>query len=335
MYHSWFRYVGFDDMVVQSWDSLSFSDRNGMVRFKKKLQELKKIMRGWINDKNYQLGRIKSSISDEMRDIDKLLDAGRVSDSMLLRRNDLKCQLHDIKSYGGYWTNAKLTSHNQRSVVIWCEGVTREEISVRAVWDCGENKISGVPDDFTFEFFRKYWNCIGPDFCVAVEHFFVNGSFSKGCNSSFVALIPKVTDAKFVNDYRPISLIGSVYKVVTKIMATRLAMVIESIVSDTQSAFVAKRQILDGPFILNEVFHSVRGVWDVGVRPIFVLADILDYSVGDIKIVGNDVVSVDGKHINVVPSFEPLNLSWAELTLTLLLMYSSFSINLSGVYEEC
>ncbi|GJS28073.1 RNA-directed DNA polymerase, eukaryota [Tanacetum coccineum] len=132
-------------------------------------------------------------------------------------------------------------------------GVSREEIR-RAVWDCGENKYPG-PDGFTFEFFRKYWNCIGPDFCVAVEHFFVNGSFSKGCNSSFVALIPKVTDAKFVNDYRPISLIGSVYKVVTKIMATRLAMVIESIVSDTQSAFVAKRQILDGPFILNEVLH--------------------------------------------------------------------------------
>ncbi|GKC36334.1 RNA-directed DNA polymerase, eukaryota [Tanacetum coccineum] len=59
-----------------------------------------------------------------------------------------------------------------------------------------------------------------------------------GCNASFVALIPKVTDAKFVKDYRPISLIGCVYKVVTKIMANRLAMVIDDIVSNTQSAFV-------------------------------------------------------------------------------------------------
>nr|GEX77645.1 RNA-directed DNA polymerase, eukaryota, reverse transcriptase zinc-binding domain protein [Tanacetum cinerariifolium] len=93
------------------------------------------------------------------------------------------------------------------------------------------------------------------DFCGAVEHFFVNGSFSKGCNSSFIALIPKVIDAKFVNDYRPISLIESVYKVVTKIMANRLAFVIGDIVSDTQYAFVAERQILDGPFILNEVLQ--------------------------------------------------------------------------------
>ncbi|GJS20249.1 RNA-directed DNA polymerase, eukaryota [Tanacetum coccineum] len=324
MYHSWFRFVGFDDMVVQTWGSLSFSDRNGMIRFKKKLQELKKTMRVWIKDKNTQLVSTKRSISDEMRDIDKLLDAGRVSDSLLFRRNDLKCQLHDIKSMeamdsmqkskvkwavegdentnffhgiinkkrsqlavrgvfdDGVWltdpvlvkkafhdhyesrfkkpTSARFKINfpfpnrlTQDQVAELERGVSRDEIRL-AVWDCGENKSPG-PDGFTFEFFRKYWNCIGPDFCVAVEHFFVNGSFSKGCNSSFVALIPKVTDAKFVNDYRPISLIGSVYKVVTKIMATRLAMVIESIVSDTQSAFVAKRQILDGPFILNEVLH--------------------------------------------------------------------------------
>ncbi|GJW05294.1 RNA-directed DNA polymerase, eukaryota [Tanacetum coccineum] len=96
---------------------------------------------------------------------------------------------------------------------------------------------------------------IGPDFCGAVEHFFVNGSFAKGCNSSFIALIPKVADAKFVNDYRPISLIGSVYKVVSKILANRLSLVIAGIVSNTQSAFVADRQILDGPFILNEVLQ--------------------------------------------------------------------------------
>ncbi|GJV24668.1 RNA-directed DNA polymerase, eukaryota [Tanacetum coccineum] len=58
----------------------------------------------------------------------------------------------------------------------------------------------------------------------AVEHFFNNGAFAKGCNSSFIALIPKIMDAKLVTDFRPISLIGCVYKVVTKILANRLVM---------------------------------------------------------------------------------------------------------------
>ncbi|GJT97819.1 RNA-directed DNA polymerase, eukaryota [Tanacetum coccineum] len=121
-----------------------------------------------------------------------------------------------------------------------------------AVWDCGANKSPG-PDGYTFDFFRRYWSFIGPDFCSAVEWFFDKGSFPIGSNASFIALIPKVADAKFVADFRPISLIGSVYKVVTKILANRLATVISDLVSDTQTAFVANRQILDGPFILNEL----------------------------------------------------------------------------------
>ncbi|GKE21083.1 hypothetical protein Tco_1432595, partial [Tanacetum coccineum] len=88
--------------------------------------------------------------------------------------------------------------------------ITRDEIR-NAVWACGENKSPG-PDGFTFEFFRKFWNIIGSDLCVAVEWFFDHSSFTKGCNSSFVALISKTHDPKFVSDYRPISLIGSLYK---------------------------------------------------------------------------------------------------------------------------
>ncbi|GJY49029.1 RNA-directed DNA polymerase, eukaryota [Tanacetum coccineum] len=129
--------------------------------------------------------------------------------------------------------------------------VSRDEIK-KAVWSCGDNKSPG-PDGYTFEFFKKYWGFIGADFCEAVEHFFTTGVFSKGCNSSFIALIPKVMDAKLVSDFRPISLIGCIYKVVTKILANRLSMVISYIISNTQSAFVSERQILDGPFIINEL----------------------------------------------------------------------------------
>nr|GEW30760.1 RNA-directed DNA polymerase, eukaryota [Tanacetum cinerariifolium] len=129
--------------------------------------------------------------------------------------------------------------------------VTKEEIK-KAVWGCGENKSSG-PDGYTFEFFCKFWDTIGSDLCVAVEWFFEHNLFTKGCNSSFVALIPKTHDPKFVNDYRPISLIGSLYKVVAKVLATRLSSIIPALISDVQTAFLPNRQILDGPFIINEL----------------------------------------------------------------------------------
>ncbi|GKE97409.1 RNA-directed DNA polymerase, eukaryota [Tanacetum coccineum] len=58
-----------------------------------------------------------------------------------------------------------------------------------------------------------------------------------------------------MKDFRPITLIGSLYKIIAKILANRLVVVLEDLVSDVQSAFVAKRQILDGSFILNELFQ--------------------------------------------------------------------------------
>ncbi|GKD01974.1 RNA-directed DNA polymerase, eukaryota [Tanacetum coccineum] len=189
----------------------------------------------YLSDHRPNLHR-ESSIIKELSAIDKDLDRGNVFDVVLLKRMELMRQLQDI---------------NQMEARDSLQNVSRDEIRM-AVWNYGENKSPG-PDGYTFEFFRKYWRFVRPDFCAAVEHFFENGSFPKGCNSSFIALIPKVTDAKFVTDFRPISLIGCVYKVVTKVLAIRLATVISDLVSDTQSAFVANRQILDGPFILNEL----------------------------------------------------------------------------------
>nr|GEV89342.1 RNA-directed DNA polymerase, eukaryota [Tanacetum cinerariifolium] len=99
---------------------------------------------------------------------------------------------------------------------------------------------------------------IGPDFYMAVKWFFDHGGFAIGCNSSFVTLIPKVLDPKTVSDFHPISLIGSLYKVVTKILATRSSLVISDLISDVQSAFIPNRQIIDGPFIINEVLSRCK-----------------------------------------------------------------------------
>ncbi|GJY47762.1 RNA-directed DNA polymerase, eukaryota [Tanacetum coccineum] len=129
--------------------------------------------------------------------------------------------------------------------------VSYEEIK-RAVWDCGISKSPGL-DGFTFEFYRKYWSLIDHDVMVAVTSFFSTGSFPPGCNSSFIALIPKSQEAKMVKDFCPISLIGSMYKIITNVLANRLSLVIPELVSDVQPAFVFNRHILDGPFIFNEL----------------------------------------------------------------------------------
>ncbi|GJZ72934.1 RNA-directed DNA polymerase, eukaryota, reverse transcriptase zinc-binding domain protein [Tanacetum coccineum] len=93
------------------------------------------------------------------------------------------------------------------------------------------------------------------DVYKAVSYFFLFGDIPKGCNSSFIVLIPKFPGANMVKDFRPISLIGSLYKIIAKVLANRLVDKLGSIVNEVQSAFVKDRQILDGPFILDELIQ--------------------------------------------------------------------------------
>ncbi|XP_077252059.1 uncharacterized protein LOC143891358 [Tasmannia lanceolata] len=73
-----------------------------------------------------------------------------------------------------------------------------------------------------------------------------------GIGATFIALIPKVSGAFKISEYRPISLMGCLYKVLAKVLADRLKMVLPFIISDCQSAFVANRQILDCSLVVNE-----------------------------------------------------------------------------------
>ncbi|GKB27769.1 RNA-directed DNA polymerase, eukaryota, partial [Tanacetum coccineum] len=111
---------------------------------------------------------------------------------------------------------------------------------------------------FTFGFYRHFWSTIENDVFEAIKYFFTCGEIPKGCNSTFIALTPKNPDANMVKDFRPISLIGSIYKIIAKILTNRLVGVLGDIVNEVQSAFISERQILDGPFILNEIMQWCR-----------------------------------------------------------------------------
>lgn len=85
-----------------------------------------------------------------------------------------------------------------------------------------------------------------------------NGKLSKGVNYTFIALIPKVNSLQRFNDFRPISMVGYMYKVLAKVLVNRLRAVMGSVVSDSQSAFVKGKQILDGILIANEAVDEAR-----------------------------------------------------------------------------
>lgn len=71
-----------------------------------------------------------------------------------------------------------------------------------------------------------------PDFVSFLAEFHENGKLVWGSNSSFKVFIPKKDNPQKVGDFRPISLIDCMYKVLAKILANRLRKVISLVISD-------------------------------------------------------------------------------------------------------
>ncbi|KAJ0941283.1 putative RNA-directed DNA polymerase [Helianthus annuus] len=134
----------------------------------------------------------------------------------------------------------------------WLESHFSEEEIKCAVFDCGDDRAPG-PNGFNFRFFKLFWELFKVDFLNLMSYFFESGRINVGCGSSFIALVPKKRDPLSLNDYRPISLVGVINKVVSKVLANRLKKVLGSVISDSQSAFLSGRFILDGALIINEV----------------------------------------------------------------------------------
>ncbi|XP_058741211.1 uncharacterized protein LOC131613570 [Vicia villosa] len=126
-------------------------------------------------------------------------------------------------------------SHNEELVCRFSE----EEIR-RAVWECDSDKSPG-PDDVNFGFVKEFWEEIKQDFLRVLREFHEHGRMVKGANSSFIVLITKKSNPSKISDYRPIALIGCIYKVISKVLANRLKKVIGVIISESQSAFLSNR----------------------------------------------------------------------------------------------
>ena len=85
-----------------------------------------------------------------------------------------------------------------------------------ALTSCDGNKSPG-PDGFTMQFIQSKWEFMKDNFRPSSMILIKNGTIFEGINFSFIVLIPKKkNNSAPSSDYRPISLIGSVYKLLAK-----------------------------------------------------------------------------------------------------------------------
>jgi len=131
-----------------------------------------------------------------------------------------------------------------------------EEVKM-AVWDCDSYKSPGT-DGINFGFIKDFWIELKDDIMRFISEFHRNGKLTKGINNTFISLIPKVDSPPKLSDFWPISLVGSMYKILAKLLSNKLRLGIGSVISDAQSTFVKDGKILDGILIANEVVDDAR-----------------------------------------------------------------------------
>ena len=76
-------------------------------------------------------------------------------------------------------------------------------------------------------------------------------------NRTLIVLVPKCQNPETINNYRPISLCNTIYKVVTKIIVARIRPLLSNLISPVQAAFVLGRRGVDNTIIVQELIHTM------------------------------------------------------------------------------
>ena len=128
----------------------------------------------------------------------------------------------------------------QREDASWLERPFEEDEVTMVVRSMNGGKSPG-PDGFPLSSFHACWHVLKNDLMAVFAELYAIGSLERRLNATFLTRIPKKANATEVRDFRPISLLGSVYEIVAKVLANILSMVLGNIVSSPQNAFVKGR----------------------------------------------------------------------------------------------
>eukprot|EP00253_Pinus_taeda_P018786 PITA_18786 len=132
--------------------------------------------------------------------------------------------------------------------------VTMDEVKT-ALFAMDPDKAPG-PDGFSARFLQSCWHIVGKDLLKMIQKSQACQKIGGSTKSSFLALIPKEKGANSFNRFRPISLCNIGYKLITKIIASRLKHILPKIIPENQGGFIHGRQLVDNFILVQEAILS-------------------------------------------------------------------------------
>uniref|UniRef100_A0A2N9IM54 non-specific serine/threonine protein kinase n=1 Tax=Fagus sylvatica TaxID=28930 RepID=A0A2N9IM54_FAGSY len=255
----WLKTEGFVDRVKTWWSSYPFTGSPSFV-LASKLKALKEDLKHWNKHVFGDINLKQLQLMAELSQLDEKEEReGQKSRVLWLKEGDNNTKyfhkmansnrrrnyMHKVEVDGIVHETDKEIRDN---VVSFYEELYQETENWRPSVDGLDFHSIGAAKSSHLE--RKF------DREEVFQEFHTHCKFEKSLNATFIALIPKKRDALNIRDFRPISLVGSMYKLLSKVLANRIRLVMESLISSSQNAFVGGRQTLDSVLIANECLDS-------------------------------------------------------------------------------
>ncbi|XP_074265292.1 uncharacterized protein LOC141587719 [Silene latifolia] len=195
----WTEHPQFLQLVDEAWTHSP--NGNSMFRLMSKLKAVKKVLRHLHSEHYANIGEKIKTKKEELSQCFRKLRQDPINDLLINQEKELSKELWALKDTElqmlsqrakvapidpGVLSNGPCVSNDGHEALL--TPVTRAEIK-KALFDIDSNKSPGM-DGFSAGFFKKAWEIVGNDFCLAVEDFFKTGFLPKQANTTLVSLIP-------------------------------------------------------------------------------------------------------------------------------------------------
>lgn len=121
-----------------------------------------------------------------------------------------------------------------------------------AVYQMAPGRAPGI-DGLSAEFYKKFWPCIGKDLYEVIMESVENGELPQSCRRAVLTLLPKKGDLSLIKNWRPLALLCSDFKILSKTIANRVKKFLGKIIHKDQSYCIPDRTIRDNLFLIRDV----------------------------------------------------------------------------------